>query len=528
MEIISRGCQEVLGYTPDSLIDNLDIDFSSLIYPDDEAHVRSEILQAVKQHEPFQVNYRVIARDGQVKHVIQQGTPIYDVDGDVEALEGVIIDLTERVEANRDLQVEKDRAEQYLDVASSIILAVDLQGRVSRLNRKGTLVIGYTESELAGSNWVEKLVLPDQAPEVSSLVSRLVAGEQNLGYLEIDILAKDGETRLVGWELAPTKDVHGNVTGILASGEDLTTQRDVERQLLQAQKMQAVGELTGGMAHDFNNLLMAVQGNLEFLRELVIGRADAEKYVETALRAVGRGSDLTQRLLSFSRKQLLRPEPTEINQLISDMTELLERSLGTSVTVETELGKDVGIAMVDSAMLENALLNLSINARDAMPGGGSVRIESANETIERGYDGQAVVLKPGNYVMIAVHDTGTGMTPETIERIFEPFYSTKESGKGTGLGLPMVYGFVKQSGGHVDVKSEIGKGTSVYLYLPCLQPESVSTEAPTREAVTEERTGKETILVVEDDPPVRDVLVRILRGQGYQVKEPKTAPVPNR
>ena len=215
---------------------------------------------------------------------------------------------------------------------------MDLQGRVSRLNRKGTLVSGYTESELAGSNWVEKLVLPDQAPEVSSLVSRLVAGEQNLGYLEIDILAKDGESHLVGWELAPTKDVHGNVTGILASGEDLTTQRDVERQLLQAQKMQAVGELTGGMAHDFNNLLMAVQGNLEFLRELVIGRADAEKYVETALRAVGRGSDLTQRLLSFSRKQLLKPEPTEINQLIGDMTELLERSLGTSVTVETELG----------------------------------------------------------------------------------------------------------------------------------------------------------------------------------------------
>jgi PAS domain S-box-containing protein len=519
MEIVSRGCQEVLGYTPDSLIDNLDVDFSSLIYPDDEAHVRSEILQAVKQHEPFQVNYRVIARDGQVKHVIQQGTPIYDRDGDIEALEGVVIDLTERVEANRDLQVEKDRAEQYLDVASSIILALDLQGRVSRFNRKGTLVSGYTESELSGLNWLDVMVLPEQVPEVSSLVSRLVSGEQSLGYLEIDIRAKDGETHLVGWELAPTRDVHGNITGVLASGEDLTTQRDIERQLLQAQKMQAVGELTGGMAHDFNNLLMAVQGNLEFLRELVAGRADAEKYVETALRAVGRGSDLTQRLLSFSRKQLLKPEPTEINRLIRDMTELLERSLGTSVTVETDLAADVGIAMVDSAMLENALLNLSINARDSMPGGGSVRIESANEMIERGYDGQAVVLKPGHYVMIAVHDTGTGMTPETIERIFEPFYSTKESGKGTGLGLPMVYGFVKQSGGHVDVKSEIGKGTSVYLYLPCLQPDAKQADAPLQAEVTEKQSGKETILVVEDDPPVRDVLVRILRGQGYQVKE---------
>ena len=525
MEFVSRGCQEVLGYTPDSLIDNLDVDFSSLIYPDDEAHVRSEILHAVNHHEPFQVNYRLIARDGRVKHVIQQGTPIYDKDGDVEALEGVVIDLTERVEANRDLQVEKDRAEQYLDVASSIILALDLQGRVSRFNRKGTKISGYTESELAGRNWLEVLVLPEQVPEVSDLVSRLVAGDQNLGYLEIDIRAKDGQTHLIGWELAPTRDVHGNITGILASGEDLTTQRDIERQLLQAQKMQAVGELTGGLAHDFNNLLMAVQGNLEFLRELVVGRADAEKYVETALRAVGRGSDLTQRLLSFSRKQLLKPEPTEINQLIHDMTELLERSLGTSVTVETELAEDVGIAMVDSAMLENALLNLSINARDAMPGGGAVRIESANETIERGYDGQAVVLKPGNYVMIAVHDTGIGMTPETIERIFEPFYSTKKSGKGTGLGLSMVYGFVKQSGGHVDVKSEVGKGTSVYLYLPCLQPESGLSEASVQVEVAEELASKEVILVVEDDPPVRDVIVRILRGQGYQVKEAENGTV---
>jgi len=522
MEIVSRGCRAVLGYEPDSLIDNLDVDFASLIHPDDEAQVRSEILQAVSAHRPFQLNYRVISRDGLVKWVMQQGTPIYTPDGEIEALEGVVIDITDRVEANRDLQVEKDRAEQYLDVASSIILALDRQGRVSRFNRKGTEVTGFTEAELAGLNWLDVMVMPEHEAEVRALISQLNYNEKRTAYIEINSLSKSGETLLIGWELAPISDAHGNTTGILVSGEDLTGQRDVERQLLQAQKMQAVGELTGGMAHDFNNLLMAVQGNLEFLKEVVGERADARKFIETALRAVGRGADLTRRLLAFSRKQLLRPEPTSINMLIADMTELIGRSLGSTVTVDIDLNEDVSIAMVDSAMLENALLNLSINARDAMPGGGTLRIESANRTIERGFDGQAVVLKPGDYVMVAVHDTGTGMPPDVLERVFEPFFSTKDTGKGTGLGLAMVYGFVKQSGGHIDIKSEVGEGTSVYLYLPCSRP-GVAEVDKTPDPDEPVRGGSEMVLVVEDDPAVRDVIVRVLRGLGYDTHEAENA-----
>jgi CheY-like chemotaxis protein len=208
--------------------------------------------------------------------------------------------------------------------------------------------------------------------------------------------------------------------------------------------------------------------------------------------------------------------------LIADMTELIRRSLGSTVTVDTDLKEDVSIAMVDSAMLENALLNLSINARDAMPGGGTLRIESANRTIERGFDGQAVVLKPGNYVMVAVHDTGTGMPPEVLERVFEPFFSTKDVGKGTGLGLAMVYGFVKQSGGHIDIQSEVGKGTSVYLYLPCSRPGVAAVDkAPDPDGPV--RGGSEVILVVEDDPAVRDVIVRVLRGLGYDTPEAENA-----
>jgi len=286
--------------------------------------------------------------------------------------------------------------------------------------------------------------------------------------------------------------------------------------------MQAVGELTGGMAHDFNNLLMAVQGNLEFLRSGIEGDAKQEKYLDTAMRAVGRGTDLTRRLLAFSRKQLLQPEPTAINDLVSDMLELIRRSIGPSIDVSVDLDAAVGKALVDPALLENALLNLSINARDAMPQGGSLRIESGMTTQASGFGGQDVVLQPGDYIMIAVHDTGTGMPPDVLERVFEPFYSTKETGKGTGLGLAMVYGFIKQSGGHIEIKSTVGEGTGVYLYLPVGEG-----AAPVNNAVpdTDEplRGGEETILVVEDDPPVRDVIVGVLRQWGYDVKEAPNA-----
>ena len=522
MEIISRGCRDLLGYTPDSLVDNLDVDYASLIHPEDLAEVRQNVLNAVTGRRPFRVNYRVIARDGQTKWVMQQGTPIYNKFDEIEALEGITVDITERIEANRGLEQQKERAEQYLEVASSIMLALDRQGRVSRLNRKGTEVTGYTEAELVGRNWLDAMIAPELVGKMRDLINKLAYGEELSAYQEVETLSRTGETLLIGWELTPITDVAGSVTGILVSGVNLTDQREAERQLLQAQKMQAVGELTGGMAHDFNNLLMAVQGNLEFLRSGIEGDAKQEKYLDTAMQAVGRGTDLTRRLLAFSRKQLLQPEPTAINDLVSDMLELIRRSIGPSIDVSADLDAAVGKALVDPALLENALLNLSINARDAMPQGGSLRIESGMTTQASGFGGQDVVLQPGDYIMIAVHDTGTGMPPDVLERVFEPFYSTKETGKGTGLGLAMVYGFIKQSGGHIEIKSTVGEGTGVYLYLPVGEG-----AAPVNNAVpdTDEplRGGEETILVVEDDPPVRDVIVGVLRQWGYDVKEAPNA-----
>jgi PAS domain S-box-containing protein len=523
MELISKGCFEVLGYPPEALIDNRMVAFATMIHPEDEKRVRREILEAINLGRPFQVSFRVITRKGDVKWLMQQGTPQINGRSEVQALEGVVIDITDRVVATEDLHREKARAEQYLDVAASIILALDRQGRVTRFNRKGTEVSGYTEEELIGQNWFDTLVDPADRQEAKRAFAEIVAGDgEEKPYLENTIRGQNGQRRVIGWSLARIRDQSGYVVGVLGSGEDLTEQREIERQLLQAQKMQAVGELTGGLAHDFNNLLMAVQGNIEFLREVVSDDPAVERYVAAALKAVGRGAELTQRLLAFSRKQLLRPESTSINRLVADMTELLTRTLGPHIRIDNELASDVWDALVDPAQLENALLNLAINARDAMREGGTLSIMTANETLNDVAAMRHPTLSPGDYVVITVRDTGTGMAPEVLDRAFEPFFTTKDSSRGSGLGLSMVYGFVKQSGGHIEIRSEMGQGTSVLLHLPR------AIHAVSRALEEEDSTAVilgdgETILVVEDDDEVRIVIVGTLKALGYVVRQAPSA-----
>jgi PAS domain S-box-containing protein len=519
MEIISKGCFEVLGYSPEALIDNRLVAFASLMHPEDDKRVRREVLEAINLARPFQVSFRVITRKGDVKWLMQQGTPQFSGKTEVQALEGVVIDITDRISATEDLHREKARAEQYLDVAASIIVAFDRQGKVTRFNRKGSEVTGYAEDELVGQNWFDLLVDPADRQEAKRSFAEIVAGDgEELPYLENEIRARNGQRRVIGWNLARIRDQSGYVVSVLGSGEDLTEQREIERQLLQAQKMQAVGELTGGLAHDFNNLLMAVQGNIEFLREVVASDPSVDRYVAAALKAVGRGAELTQRLLAFSRKQLLRPEPTSINKLVADMTELLTRTLGPHIRIQNDLAEDVWDALVDPAQLENALLNLAINARDAMKEGGSLTIETSNETISEMAAMRHPTLPPGPYVIIAVRDTGTGMTQDVLDRAFEPFFSTKDSTRGGGLGLSMVYGFVKQSGGHIEIQSEIGQGTTVLLRLPrAFRAASAALED--EDSMATILGDGETVLVVEDDEEVRSVIVGALKSLGYVVRQ---------
>ena len=310
----------------------------------------------------------------------------------------------------------------------------------------------------------------------------------------------------------------GSFAGYRGSASDVTEQYELQNQVNRAQKMQAMGQLTGGIAHDFNNLLTVLLGNLELCRERIIGRDPvASRFLDAMMRAVSAGSALTHRLLAFSRQQPLTARPTDINAQIAHLEDLLRRTLGAVIDLRVIGEDDTWPALVDGQMLDHAIVNLALNARDAMPRGGKLTIESGNASLDETYAGVREGLTPGDYVRIAVSDTGSGMPPEVVDRVFEPFFTTKEAGAGSGLGLSMVYGFAKQSDGHVAVYSEVGHGTTISLYLPRAQAEPVDRPDMLDEAPPP--GGSERILVVEDDPAVRKIPLRVLSEAGYTVLE---------
>ncbi|MBM0207222.1 response regulator [Micromonospora sp. STR1s_5] len=305
---------------------------------------------------------------------------------------------------------------------------------------------------------------------------------------------------------------------------EVEERRKAEAALAQAQKMEAVGQLTGGIAHDFNNLLQVVVGNLDILqRNLPEDASRLRRSADNAMKGARRAATLTQRLLAFSRRQPLDPKRIDVNALVSGMSDLLHRSLGETVAVETVVAAGLWRVEADANQLENAILNLAVNARDAMPDGGKLTIETANTMLDEAYARAHAEVRPGQYVVLSVSDTGVGMDRETAERVFEPFFTTKEVGKGTGLGLSMVYGFAKQSGGHVKIYSEPLVGTTVKIYLPRLIGGRSDEEDP-EPNISPEGGGKETILVVEDDEDVRAYSVETLRELGYQVIEAQDGP----
>jgi nitrogen-specific signal transduction histidine kinase/ActR/RegA family two-component response regulator len=302
---------------------------------------------------------------------------------------------------------------------------------------------------------------------------------------------------------------------VLESCRDITARRAAEEGFRQAQKMEAVGQLTGGIAHDFNNLLTIILANLQLLEDELAPGSPPLELAASATRAAQRGADLTRKLLIFARRQRLESAPLDVNELVSNMTGMLARTLGEHIRIVESLMPDVPKVLTDAGQLETALLNLAINARDAMPKGGRLSIETGETVVEANDEQRDAGLAAGAYVSVAVSDTGTGMTSEVMARAFEPFFTTKEAGRGTGLGLSMVYGFVKQSGGHVSLYSEAGYGTTVKLYLP--QATKAEAAATVQSAV--HPTGTETILLVEDDDEVRQATRKLLAGLGYKVVE---------
>jgi signal transduction histidine kinase len=365
---------------------------------------------------------------------------------------------------------------------------------------------------------------PDDVAQVRSEFAKLQHGVPTLGF-ESRFRAKDGSYRNFSWTAVPDNGL------IYCVARDVTEQRaharalaDAEAALRQAQKMETLGQLTGGVAHDFNNLLQIVTGNLELLQRGLKEEDRLRRTADNAMAGAQRAAMLTQRLLAFSRRQPLAPVRVDPNRLVSNMSDLLNRTLGETIEVETIQTARAWPVEIDINQMEDALLSLAANARDAMPGGGKLTIEVANTHIDDHYAAQDEEVLPGQYVLICMSDTGQGMDPVTLSHAIEPFFTTKEVGRGTGLGLSMVYGFIKQSGGHFRVYSEVGQGTSVKIYLPRHHGPAPANDRLEETPRTHSGGGHETVLVCEDDDKVRAYAVEVLSELGYRVVEASSGP----
>ncbi|HKP24076.1 MAG TPA: PAS domain S-box protein, partial [Dongiaceae bacterium] len=433
-----------------------------------------------------------------------------------------LLDVTERKRAVDALQVSQAQKSAVIELSLDGVIVIDEQGGILEFNPAAERMFGIRRPDALGREMAE-LVMPARFRDQhrSGMKRYLASGRHEiLGQrLEMTALRADGSEFPIELAINAT-DVNGRpiFTGFL---RDVTAEREAEAQLRQAQKMESVGQLTGGVAHDFNNLLTVVIGSLD----LALGRVqgDVQSVLESALQAAERGAALVQRLLAFSRRQTLIPEALDLNRLAAEMEDLLRRTLGEDIEIELKLNAPLWTALADKGQVENALLNLTVNARDAMPAGGKLTIETGNVHLDEDYAAQSPEVTPGDYVMLAVTDTGSGMPAEVLEHAFEPFFTTKDVGKGSGLGLSMIYGFAKQSGGHVKVYSEVGHGTTVRLYLP-RQSAAVAGVAHAPATQHDLQRGGEMILVVEDNADVRAFVVKHLHELGYRVIEAKDGP----
>lgn len=435
-----------------------------------------------------------------------------------ETLEQRVSERAQQLDASFDELRESERRFRLLveAVTDYAIFMLDSQGNVAKWNRGAERLKGYTGEEIVGQHFSRFYTEEDR---IGGLPAKIIGTATLTGRFEGEgwRVRKDGSRFWASVAIHAIRDEQGQLLGFAKVTRDMTEKRAAEERLRQSQKMEAIGQLTGGVAHDFNNLLTVIRGNMETLQRRLAERGEEhlQRLVNMALLASSRAAVLTHQLLAFSRRQPLQPKSVSVNTLITGMSEMLHRTLAESISIETVLAAGVWPTFVDANQLENCLLNLAVNARDAMPDGGKLTIEAANVFLDETYAAAAEV-PPGQYVGIFVSDTGVGMSPEVAARAFDPFFTTKEEGQGTGLGLSQVYGFVKQSGGHVKIYSEVGAGTTIKIYLPRL----LSSESPPemeQSGVTVTRGNGETVLVVEDESDVRRLSVDTLRELGYRV-----------
>ena len=540
---------QIHGLPPDAANESHE-DWVRRIHPEDREATEKKFRDAVASNvRDYTVRYRIIRpSDGETRWISVKSTIERDANGRALRLIGAHADVTEQVVAEQALRQSEERYRKLADqlaelnatlaqrveektrerdriwnVSQDLLVVADRDGAWRTVNPAWTQTLGWSEAELLNrtSEWLEH---PEDNGATRAHIRELGARETTVKF-ENRFRHKDGSYRWLSWVAVSDRDsnyaVARDVTAEKAAAERL---KATEEALLQSQKMEAVGQLTGGIAHDFNNLLTGIVGSLDLLQtRLNQGRTDnVARYIEAAMTSANRAAALTHRLLAFARRQPLVPKVVDVNQLVVSLEDLLRRTIGETIDLAIVSSEGLWCTLCDPNQLESALLNLAINARDAMPDGGKLVIATSNVRLDN-VAANPSALAPGDYICVGVTDTGAGMSAEVAARAFDPFFTTKPIGQGTGLGLSMIYGFARQSNGHATIDSKLDQGTSVKLYLPRHHGQLPAEHAPGVNAGQHAATG-ETVLVVEDEPVVRGVILEMLGEQGYRTLEAVDGP----
>jgi len=498
--------------------------WASIVHIDDVADAAVTWAKAVATGTTYEKEFRIRRHDGEYRWYLIRALPIFNDQDAVSSWIGTNTDIEDQklntkqlahLNATLEQQIEMRTAERdrMWRLSNEIMLVSDFNSNLLSINPAFTLALGWSSDEVIGTSFMN-LVHPEDRERTLSQVTQLSAGATTFRF-ENRYLKKDGSFCTLSWSAVPEGGhIYGIARDVTAERATAEAMKQTEKALQQAQKMDAIGKLTGGVAHEFNDLLQVISGNLQLLSRVPLSHDRASQWIESAIGGVTRGAKLASSLLAFGRRQALEPKVVKIGSVVAGMEHMLRHALGEPIDIEIIISGGLWNTFVDITQVETALLNLAINARDAMDGPGKLTIEVGNGHLDELYCRHHVDVTPGQYVTLSVTDTGSGMPPEVMAHAFDPFFSTKPEGKGTGLGLSMIYGFVKQSGGHVKIYSEVGQGTTVKIYLP----RSTAEEAVQEPVVlTELVGGSETILIAEDDDGVRAIAVEMLNELGYRV-----------
>jgi PAS domain S-box-containing protein len=516
MEFVSEGCFQLTGYYPADLVANRTVTYKEIMNPADRDGVRRTVEEALARRGSFEMAYRIRTANGEQRWVWERGRGVFSAQDELLALEGFISDISERRKAEEALRQSEERYRLALEATQEIMYDWDIANDTVFWNPSLTRMLGYEPEDMSGSleSWLGR-VHPDDAARVRREVAAAV-GQGEVFSSEYRARRKSGEFAALLDRGLILRDPDGKAVRLVGAITDLTASKQLQDQLRQVQKIEAVGRLAGGIAHDFNNLLTALLGSTELLQRRLGEDHLAQQELATIQRTARRAAAFTQSLLAFARRQVLEPINLELNSFISEALPMLRRLIPENIRIDFRAGGGLRTVRADRGQLTQILMNLCVNARDAMPAGGTITISTDNVTMDKAFIADHQGAKPGRYASLAVTDTGDGIAFDDMPHIFEPFFTTKDRGKGTGLGLSTVYGIVKQHGGFVYADSRPGDGCTFSVYLPAIVAPDRPREDPVEPAT---RGGTETILVVEDETEVRQVLVQALNSFGYHVYE---------